>query len=474
MDKQLKFLLGVLTVFIITIYFLNIAVGLPQFFEEDIIDFLEEITGGEISFAEISFWPLTKINLTEVSFTDDSQNNIDIEEVSLIYHFNFFSGDKNWLELDLIKLKSPAVEINNLPLDKKIQNDQELKDMEIALPEFFSGLVVNISDGELNSRLKNYQLKLDNFSLSLSAARTTEFKLDFTGMAEINYLNLGQGNEIKDLQLDKLKTSLDYRNGKLILAAENRDFPLYFFEDYIDVGPLSYADYRAESLSLNGTADINTFVEMENLTLEEYSVEVNLNKVSLSVDIENSSQKDALDMQKVNIEIPESKLAFSGPELKASMASTELSVNDSIFTTSFNYMEESGYRLKLEAEDLSSDIISNKYIKEGNFDISALLEGNLKELTSITADLRAEKFNIFDKNIEKAAASIRMEEKTVYIDNFSAENTASGQISLQGNYALDSGKYLVSSEADNIGLSDIPERIKDDIPDNYKRRVSGE
>ncbi|RCW48248.1 MULTISPECIES: translocation/assembly module TamB domain-containing protein [unclassified Halanaerobium] len=474
MDKRLKFLLGVLTVFIIAVYFLNIAVGVPQFLKEDIINFLEEIIGGEISVAEISFWPLTKINLTEVSFTDDFHNNIDIEEVNLIYHFNFFAGDKNWLELDLIKLKSPAVEINNLFFDKEIQKDQEIRDMEMVLPEFFSGLVVNISDGKLNSKLEDYQFKLNNFSLSLSAVQTTEFELNFNGTAEINYLNLGQKNKIKDLQLDELKASLDYRNGKLILAAESRNLPLHFLEDYINAEQLSYADYRVDLRSLNGTADINTFLEMKNLTVEEYAVEVNLNSASMSADIENSSPKAVLEQQKLDIEIPESKLAFSGPQLKSSMASTEVSVNGSIFTAAFDYMEESGYRLKLEAEDISPEDISNKYIKKGNFDISALLEGNREKLTSITADLKAEKFNILDKNIEKAAASIRMEEKVIYVDNFSAQISASAQISLQGNYSLNSGKYLVSSKADNIVLSDIPEGLQNYIPDNYKKQISGE
>ncbi|MGM0602187.1 MAG: translocation/assembly module TamB domain-containing protein [Bacillota bacterium] len=474
MDKQLKFLLGVLVFFAIVVYFLNIAVGLPQFFEEDIISFLEDITGGEISFAKISFWPLTNINLTEVSFVDDFQNKIYIDEVSLIYHFNFLAGDKNWLELDLVKLKNPNAEINKLPFDLKLNNDKEIQQMEIVLPEFLSKLTVNISNGKLDSKLSNYQFQLDNFDLSLSAARRSKFDLNFIGDAEINYLDFGQQKKIENLKLEELKTSLKYEDGSLNLAAETSGIPLETVGNYIDLQKLSYSGYRADDLTLGGTADIVLSARMKESILEEYAAEVNLNSGFLSAGIENTGGEDGLDLKNIEVEIPESRLAFRGPELKASMAETELIFNGSSILSSFDYEKEDGFRLKLEAEDLPSEIISSEYIKEGSFDISALFEGDLGEISSITADLKADRVNVFNEDIEAAESSIRLEEKTVYIDNFRAQTVSGAELLLQGNYALNSGRYLFSSKAENIQLSDIPQRFQEYIPDKYTEQISAE
>jgi len=113
MDKQIKYLIGVLAAIIISAYFLSLLSGIPNFIKDDIIAFLEAETEGEISFGKLSLWPLNRINVKNFKFKDRYGNNYAAEELSLDYSLNILQ-DAEIISVEFVELKDSLIEINQL------------------------------------------------------------------------------------------------------------------------------------------------------------------------------------------------------------------------------------------------------------------------------------------------------------------------------------------------------------------------
>ncbi|MEC9490020.1 MAG: hypothetical protein UMU04_03660, partial [Halanaerobiales bacterium] len=109
MDKQIKYLLGVLILLLISAYFLSLLVGLPQYFEEDIIAFLEERFSGDISFSSVSLWPLNRIRINNFEFTAQNGSTFKAESLNLDYSLNF--NEEEIVKVEFVELIGAEIEV---------------------------------------------------------------------------------------------------------------------------------------------------------------------------------------------------------------------------------------------------------------------------------------------------------------------------------------------------------------------------
>ena len=109
MDKQIKYLLGVLILLLISAYFLSLLGGLPQYFKEDIISFMEERFSGEISFSSVSLWPLNRIRFDDFEFTAENGTSFKTESLNLDYSLNF--NKEELISVEFIELIGADIEV---------------------------------------------------------------------------------------------------------------------------------------------------------------------------------------------------------------------------------------------------------------------------------------------------------------------------------------------------------------------------
>ncbi|MFW6273784.1 MAG: hypothetical protein ACOC17_02650, partial [Halanaerobium sp.] len=203
MYKQIKYLIGVLVILIISAYFLSLLSGLPNFIKDDIIAFLESETGGEISLEKVSLWPLNRINVKNFKFKDQPGNAVEADEINFDYSLNLIQ-DGNIILLDFVELKNAEIEINNLnsaeDQSEKVDfakknggNDSaDAEDAaaaffsELKLPEYLADLNINIRDTELKVRLEEYNFSIQDLQLGLKAEEVDDFEVNFSSGLSID------------------------------------------------------------------------------------------------------------------------------------------------------------------------------------------------------------------------------------------------------------------------------------------------
>ena len=374
MDKQIKYLLGVLIVLIISAYFMSLLSGLPSFITDDIIAFLEEETEGEISLDKVSLWPLNRINVKNFEFIDKSGNTYRAEELNLDYSLNLLQ-DKEIIEIDFVELKNSLIEISNLNtagegssaeagsyseavfLNKRLNlgagssqsgegDNASPTDFlnELKLPDYLANLKLNIRDSVVKVDIPDYHFTFNNLQLGLRAANADQFELSFASQLDIRELVFAEDNILSDFSLEEIEMKFEKNGRRSEIYFNTAPFAVEKLRRYLPDG-----DYSFRSLSLNresitasaaakgealfAGAELRSYkteIELENLEASAlYSSSFNQieaeNQVSQNESIQN---EDAQDVSSQNINTEDGSLKNESPERTA--PNTEENAEESV------------------------------------------------------------------------------------------------------------------------------------------------
>jgi translocation and assembly module TamB len=212
MNKQIKYLLGVLILLLIAAYFLSLFSGLPQYFKDDIIAFLEERYSGEISFSSVSLWPLNRLRLESFSFSDENGNFVKIQQLNLDYNFDFSDFDSlikiSFLEAEnaeiILAEDFSAVEKGSQAANLNNQNSEagEFKLASFDLPKFLGDINVNLVNSKLIIKNEDYDLELSNLNLGAAAQSSKDYVLNLSTSIFIDQLSYNNF-KLNDFEAEK-------------------------------------------------------------------------------------------------------------------------------------------------------------------------------------------------------------------------------------------------------------------------------
>ena len=235
MNKQIKYLLGVLILLLIAAYFLSLLSGLPQYFKDDIIAFLEERFSGEISFSSVSLWPLNRIRLNSFAYQDQNGNRFKMERLNLDYNLNFRDFDK-LIEIRFLEAVNAEIIItenflaaasenkaDNLIIDNPESQEFNLSDYN--LPKFLEDINVNIKDSQLIIQNQDFNLEFGSLNLGLDANSSKDYSLNLSTSLLINNLNYQDFN-LSNLEGENIDLQLQRKNDRVNLYFNSKNLAL--------------------------------------------------------------------------------------------------------------------------------------------------------------------------------------------------------------------------------------------------------
>lgn len=479
MDKQIKYLVGILVLFIIAMYFLNLFAGLPQFFKDDIIAFLEEKSQADIAFESVSLWPLNRLRLTGFRYQDQSGNSFKADELSFNYSLSFFT-DKlltiNFMELKKADLNlinvSPFLQNNNLNKESSSsnlrENPEEIAD-NFALPNFLTGLRLNIVDSNFEINLPDYKLQLERLNMGLNISSPTDFTADLTTALKIDQLKLPdqieQPKELKNISLDKLDLSFTKQDQQSKLYFATADFKLQDMVAQLEHKIYNYQNLSTNLEELTGNAALQGEIKFDGLRLINYNSELDLTNLAATAAYNYQTGTEAeqsvsqAELQPVNqsvfnLEIPQLKLFISGPKLAVAFKKTNFILANNPLEIAFKLKADSEFEFTASASSFSADYpFLEKYFKQLNFDFRLAGKGKKNELTQATAEVKVNQLTneLFD--LEEGIFKLRFVQNKLYLDQGHLLMSNQGEIDLKGSYNLQQENYLLQLKTAQFVIS---------------------
>ena len=319
MNKQIKYLLGALIVLLISAYFISLLSGLPQFFKDDIIAFLEDRVSGEISFRSVSLWPLNRLRLNSFSFEDQKGNEFKVEQLNLDYKLNFKNFDE-LISVKFIEAKKAEIAITEEFLPINIESESETKNSELQptsqelkfnladfkLPEFMSGININILDAKLSLQNQNYDLKFDNLKLGLRAENQNNYQLNLSTAFSINNFNYGEYN-LAELEGENLDLKLQRNDKEAEIYFKTSFLPLETFTEFMPQQNYKYQNFNVDLATLNGQVRSQGQLKLGQTEIIDYQTEINFDELNFKADY--LKQEQSFDFAASNL-----NLVVSGPQ----------------------------------------------------------------------------------------------------------------------------------------------------------------
>lgn len=459
MNKQIKYLLGVLVLLLIAAYFLSLLSGLPQYFKDDIIAFLEERFSGDISFSSVSLWPLNRIRLNSFSFEDQKGNLFRIERLNLDYNLNFSDLDK-LIEIRFLEAVNSEIIIKEDFLTAESGNNEDnlavdnsgteaLNLSRTDLPKFLEDVNVNIKNSDLIIQNADYNLELSSLNLGLDARGSKNYSLNLSTSLLINKLNY------REFSL----SNLEAKNIDLQLQRKNDRANLYFNTENLALAPIinllqnksyNFQDLKIDLAAAEGNFSAKGEVEFGEDEITNYSSEINFSQLSFNshYQLENKSEK-------FNLNFNDLELILSGPEFNLAAVDNQFLLDDNLVEFSLKIDQNYQYQLKLAAEKFEYDYDFFKpELKSGEISFDLKLEGNEQQLNRAQAEIRAQNLITKHANISDTNLKLKLIENEIFIEkaDFTLENNS--QVDLQASYNLKEGSYLLSAGAEEIKISD--------------------
>lgn len=463
MDKQIKYLLGVLILLLISAYFLSVFGGLSQYFKDDITAFLEARIPGEVSFSSVSFWPLNRIKLKEFSYSDKNKNQISIEELNLDYKLNVFDFDKI-IELKFIEAKEAEIKIEKEIFSSKNQPPKETASnlepapflssnqfdlSQLDLPKFMEGIRINILNSKLELKNKNYQLEFDSLNLGVQAEKNNFYQLDFSTALIINNFKY-KDYQLSDLRADNLALKFQRQNKNAKLYLQTESLALNNFIKLLKKKKYNYQDFKINLNDLSGDFASRTEVEIKDNKIAAYNSEINFENLKLAAFYNSAGKKEKIDLAAADLE-----LLLRGPELELHAQKQKLMLANNPINFSFNLDQEFNYQLNLKAENFKYNYnFLTPYLKKAEFSLALDLKAEEKKITEAQAALKTK--NITNEYLNAADSNflIKVLEDEIFIEKAVVNFADDSKIDLKGSYDLKEKKYLLSAESNNFKISD--------------------
>jgi translocation and assembly module TamB len=458
MNKQIKYLFGVLVLLLIAAYFLSLLSGLPQYFKDDIIAFLEERFSGEISFSSVSLWPLNRIRLSSVSFVEQNGNTVKIERLNLDYNLNFRDVEK-LIEFRFIEAINAEIMINEDFLTADSKNEAEGLTLENSeaeglnfsnfdLPKFLEDINVNIKNSQLTIQNQNYDLKFDNLNLGIKASNSKDYDLNLSTSVLINNLNYSDFN-LSDLEGKKIELQLQRKNDRANLYFKTNNLDLKPFINLLQKKSYSFQAVNIDLNTVEGFFSAKGEVEFGEKEIIDYKSEINFSELDFSAFYQQDNQSE-----KLNLSFNDLELILSGPEFNLAAIDNQILLDNNLLEFSLKLDQKYQYQLELNADNFNYnyDFLSPEF-NSGDISFDLKLEGDQQQLKRADADITAE--NIMNKyaNISDSHIILKLIKDEIFVEKAELELDNNSTINLQASYNLKDGNYLLSAEAEEMKIS---------------------
>lgn len=505
MDKQIKYLLGVLIVLIISAYFLSLLSGLPSFITDDIIAFLEEETEGEITLDKVSLWPLNRINVKNFEFIDKSGNTYRADELNLDYSLNLLQ-DKEIIEIDFVELKNSMIEINNLNpaedgstaeagsyseavfLNQRLNlgtgpsesgdgnNTSSPTDFlnELKLPGFLANLKLNIRDSVVKVDIPDYHFTVNNLQLGLRAVNADQFELSFASQLEVRELLFSENNIISDFSLEEVEIKFEKNGRRSEIYFNTAPFAVEKFRRYLPEGDYSFRSLSLNQESLTASAEAKGELLFAGSELRSYKTEIQLDNLEASAQhdfslsqIEAGNQtsgaKDSFS-RTIDFKVPEASILISGPDLGIVLQKTNFRIDENEVEAGFKYAENGGLELYLAADEFLYDYaFLSPYLEKGSFDFQVTANREPGSDLKAALELKVAEAEALNVEFSKADFELRLEEGELFLDRGQLNFAEGSQLELKGNYNLRRENYMLRAQGQNLRIAESAENILDSL-----------
>lgn len=460
MDKQIKYLVGILIVMLISAYFLSLLGGLPQLFKDDIIAFLEERFSGEISFSSVSLWPLNRIRLNDFQFKAEDGSVFKTESFNFDYSLNF--NQEHFVQIEFIELLGAEIELQEQFFDLNqllaaengsAETDFKTEDIlaELELPELLADMSINIRDANLILNTEEIDLRLSELQFGLQAESALEYSASFSGAVKLNRLQLPDGLDFASYELSRLDLKFSRNREDASLNYRLEDFSLPAVVDNLPENNLAFQNLELDLRSLQGSASARGELIFRENEIYNYQTQLELEQLSLRSRYNYASGE----AETINISAPFLSLRAEGPDLSLLLAESRVLINQEALTLSGSWEENQNYQLRLQADNFSlKEQFVTPYLEEGTFDFVFNLRAENQQLKTAAGEISAAGLKSEYADLESAEISFLLEEDEFFLNQGSFLLADQGELSLQGSYKLDQNKYFLKAEAEDFFFSD--------------------
>jgi translocation and assembly module TamB len=446
MKKQIKYLLGVLILLLIAAYFLSLLSGLPQYFKDDIIAFLEERVSGEISFSSISLWPLNQIRLNSFVYQDQNGNLFKIKQLNLDYNLNLRDFDK-LIEIRFLEAVNAEIVIT----ENFLTVDSETEAVNLSnfdLPKFLTDISVNIKDSQLIIQNKDYNLEFNSLNLGLNASSSRNYNLNLSTSVLINNLNYKDFN-LSNLAEENIDLQFERKNDSANLYFNTRDLALSPFIELLPKKSYSFQALNVDLKTAAGNFSAKGEVEFGEKEIIDYNSEINFSKLNFAASYQENKLKEKIDFKFNDLE-----LLLSGPEFNLAAVDNQFLLDDNKVELSLKIDQDYQYQLKLAADNFKYDYnFLEPEISSGDISFDLKLEGEKQQIKRAAADIAAK--NIVNKYTEiiNSELTLKLIDNEIFIEQAEFKLADASKIDLQASYNLKDGRYLLSAGAEEIKIS---------------------
>lgn len=460
MDKQIKYLLGVLVLLLISVYFLSLLIGLPQFFKEDIIAFLEERFSGDISFSSVSLWPLNRIRLNNFEFTAENGTSFKIESLNLDYSLNFLEEEVIKIEfIELlgadIKVQGDFFDLNQslLAAENDIDSDSSNTDLlsALSLPDFFADLNVNIRNSNLILNTTVLNLELSDLQLGLETISAENYTFDFSAGVMLKQLKFENNLNLNNFNLRNLDLKFNRNNDHANLYFSGEDFDLAAAAASLQISKFNYQDFEIDLKTLAGLASVSGEVIFANNKISSYQSQLSVDNFALQSSYNYAQGEN----ENIALSSPLLNIQAEGPELSLALNDNRIFIDQKPVNLSLEIDESLNYQLKAAAEDFYFDYqFLAPYLNEGVFDFNFNLSAAGNQLEFAAAEISATDLSSGYTDLNSAEVSFLLDQEEFFLNKGRFSMADGNQLALKGSYNFKKENYLLTAEAKNFILSE--------------------
>jgi len=469
MDKQIKYLLGVLILLLISAYFLSLLGGLPQYFKEDIIAFLEERFSGDISFSTVSLWPLNRIRLNDFEFTSKNGSSFKTKKLNLDYSLNFNQDEIIKVEfIELIggnvKIQGDFFDLNQILISADGSSDNIDRNSEnidssslrellsgLNLPDFFAELNVNIRDSNFIIDTTDLDLELSDLQLGLKTDDAESYTLSISAGLKLGELSLANNRDYNDLSLNNLDLKFIKDQGDGSLYFKGEDFELETAVRNLAKSSFNYQDFELDLKSLQGTASLKGEVKFRDYQLDNYQSQLEVKDLKM----QSSYQTAGLEKENIDLSSPLLKLKLEGPEFSLSLNENRILIDQNPIDLSFAVDKSLNYKLEAEAEDFYfKHQILAPYLNQGSFDFDLTLSAKNNQLQTAAAEISAAELSSEYVDLKSAEISFLLDQGEFFLNRAEFSLADENKIAFRGSYDLSQENYLLTAEAEDFLLTE--------------------
>jgi len=461
MDKQIKYLLGVLILLLISAYFLSLLSGLPQFFKEDIIAFLEERFLGDISFSSVSLWPLNRIRLENFEFAAENGTSFKSESLNLDYSLNFNAEEVIKVEfIELlaaeIKVRGDFFDLNqSLSAPNKSDDSANLSNEDLlsalSLPVFFADLNLNIRNSKVVIDTADLDFELSDLQLGLETNNSKSYTLSISAGVKLKELQLANNQQFRDIDLKSLDLKFIKNLGDASLYFKGEDFKLENMAGILPKSNFYYQNFELDLKTLKGLASARGEIVFKDYQLTNYQSQLEVD----DLEMQSSYNYAEGETENINISSPRLNIRAEGPELNIALSESRIFIDQNPLLLNLRIDQSLNYQLKAEAEEFYFNYkFLSPYLNEGTFDFDLNLSAENNQLQTAAAEISAVELNSEYIDLDSADISFMLEQEEFFLNKADFVMADENKLAVKGSYNFDQENYLLTAESADFLLTE--------------------